>query len=185
MPTSPSSTPTSIDHDWNGLRTSEERGIASVFVRLWMLQDSKYQIHRAYYTGRDGTYIFDNLDIGSYRVEVVEPHSISLQNHTQTTLMSPTPVIDVLDGQTLVYNFSYAQTGHGMKTMMMPHSPQPMPPLPQRYYQICKYEPYPMFGPPAVFLNPYEVSGDKGKEKKSPGEKFLTADIKGAEGSRQ
>jgi hypothetical protein len=179
------------DHDWNGQRGPGEHGIAAAMVRLWMLKDGKYQIHRASYTGPGGTYSFDELVVGSYRIEVVEPHSVTLQHLTQTKLMSPTPVIDVQEGQQFDFDFSYARVGPTVHPNLMP-GPIDLPNF--RHGQRMPFYPmlydhrgtYPESQPAAVFLKVYQetpASNNNGGKPNpaSPGQKFTNYDIVGVE----
>ena len=177
------------DHDWNAQRGPGEQGIAAAMVRLWAMQDGKYQIQRAVYTSLGGTYLFDELVVGSYRIEVVEPHSATLRHLTQTKLMSPTPVIDVQAGQQFEVDFSYARTGRSMHPNLMP-GPSPLPHF--RPGQRMPFYPR-LYGhiatnlesqPAAVFLNEYQESRDKGSNPSLPGQKFTNHDIAGVERGR-
>ncbi|RYH14656.1 MAG: DUF11 domain-containing protein [Alphaproteobacteria bacterium] len=58
------------DNNYNGIRDSGEAGIKGVTVRLL---DSAGKVLATDVTDSSGKYLFDNLNAGSYRVEVAEP----------------------------------------------------------------------------------------------------------------
>ncbi|WP_288381919.1 SdrD B-like domain-containing protein, partial [uncultured Massilia sp.] len=58
------------DNNYNGIRDSGEAGIKGVTVKLL---DASGKVLETTVTDSNGKYLFDNLNAGSYRVEVVEP----------------------------------------------------------------------------------------------------------------
>ena len=58
------------DGNYNGIRDSGEAGIKGVTVRLL---DSSGKVLESTVTDSNGKYLFDNLNAGSYRIEVAEP----------------------------------------------------------------------------------------------------------------
>ncbi len=58
------------DNNYNGIRDSGEAGIKGVTVRLL---DSAGKVLATEVTDSNGKYLFDNLNAGSYRIEVAEP----------------------------------------------------------------------------------------------------------------
>jgi uncharacterized repeat protein (TIGR01451 family) len=58
------------DMNYNGVRDSGEAGIANVTVRLL---DANNNVLATTLTNSSGNYLFNNLNAGSYKIEVVEP----------------------------------------------------------------------------------------------------------------
>lgn len=79
------------DANANGRFDSRELGVANVLVQL---QDANGQVIASTRTQRDGSYRFDGLSLGTYRVRIVAP-----QGQRQTTV--DPPVVTLTKGETL------------------------------------------------------------------------------------
>jgi peroxidase len=79
------------DANANGRLDSREQGLANVVVQLWDSQGNQIASTR---TGRDGTYRFEGLSLGSYQVRVV-----TAAGQRQSTV--DPPAITITRGQTI------------------------------------------------------------------------------------
>ncbi|MCC2973648.1 SdrD B-like domain-containing protein [Massilia sp. IC2-476] len=70
------------DLDFDGIRDSNEAGIKGVTVRLL---DSTGKVLETVLTDSYGKYLFDNLNAGSYRIEVAEPSGYFVTKQNQGT----------------------------------------------------------------------------------------------------
>ncbi len=85
------------DVNYNGIRDANEAGIKGVTVRLL---NSAGTVIETTTTDSNGKYLFDDLNAGSYRVEVVEPSGYFVTKQNQGTNDAVDSDIDTVYGRT-------------------------------------------------------------------------------------
>ncbi|SFD14779.1 SdrD B-like domain-containing protein [Massilia yuzhufengensis] len=94
------------DTNYNGIRDSGEAGIRNVTVRLL---DSTGKVLETTVTNSSGNYLFDNLNAGSYRIEVVEPESYFVTKQNQGTNDAVDSDVDTVAGRSALITLSQGE----------------------------------------------------------------------------